>query len=208
MPIGRIVLKKACAQLAEWQTQGIHGLNVSVNISAEQILDPDFVDQTLELLGDCGLDPHLLTLELTESTVMDGTVASIRPLERLAAAGIKIAIDDFGTGYSSMAYLKRFPISILKIDRSFVADLPEDSEDRAISAAIITMAHSLGMIVCAEGVETLDQAEFLYRRECDLLQGYLFSKPLCATQVRDVLQQALPIRLNRQTRPDSASIAG
>lgn len=176
------VLKHACATAKTWQDQGVPFECVSVNISPQEFRQRNFPEMVESILRETGLPAACLELEITESTVMDSAEATVEMLRRLKALGITLAIDDFGTGYSSLAYLKRFPIDRLKIDRSFIRDLETDSSDAAIASAVIALAHSLGLKVVAEGVETQGQASFLQSRGCDSVQGYLFSRPVLAEQ--------------------------
>ncbi|CAJ0783235.1 hypothetical protein LMG7141_01364 [Ralstonia condita] len=178
VPLGLWVLRTACLQAARWMREEEATLRVSVNLSARQARDPALVKNVLDILQETGLPPHLLELEITESVLMEDIEANIALLEALHAAGISLSIDDFGTGYSSLAYLQRFPIQKLKIDRSFVQRMPGDGE--AIASAVIAMAHSLNMEVVAEGVEDPEQLMLLRGAGCDLGQGYLFSRPLQA----------------------------
>jgi EAL domain-containing protein (putative c-di-GMP-specific phosphodiesterase class I) len=177
--IGEWVIRTACKQNKAWQAAGLRPLRVSVNLSARQFKEQNLVERVAQVLNETGLEARYLELELTES-LLQNPEATITPLKELHALGVYLSIDDFGTGYSSLSYLKRFPIDTIKIDRSFVRDITTDADDAAIANAIITMAHSLGMHVVAEGVETGEQLAFLCRRECDSMQGYYFSKPLPA----------------------------
>lgn len=177
VPIGRWVLQQACLQAAAWERAGLGSVVVAVNLSARQARDPRLASDVLAALREAGIGASRLELEITESILMDNVQANIALMERLKAEGVRLAIDDFGTGYSSMAYLKRFPIDRLKIDRTFVRDIPGDGDDEAICEAIIAMAHSLGMTVTAEGVENARQVEFLRNAGCDVMQGYYFSMP-------------------------------
>ncbi|MBU0593188.1 MAG: EAL domain-containing protein [Gammaproteobacteria bacterium] len=183
VPIGEWVMKTACQQLKVWHDLGLTHLSMSVNLSGRQFKEETLLERIAEIVRETEIDPSTLHLELTESMLMDAGTTTIKKLEQIRALGILLSIDDFGTGYSSMSYLKRFPINTLKIDKSFVQDLPQDSEDSAITKAIIAMAHSLKMSVMAEGVETEEQAEFLLANGCLNSQGYLFSKPVPAEQI-------------------------
>lgn len=189
VPIGEWVLATACARNKAWQSRGLPKLSVAVNLSARQFADPMLLAKLTRIIHDSGLDPSLLELEITESVVMADGECAVSVLEKLKSIGVQVAIDDFGTGYSSLAYLKRFPIDTLKIDRSFIRDIPADSGDMKITRAIIAMAHGLRLKVVAEGVETADQLEFLRARSCDAAQGYFLYRPLPEDELTDVLQR-------------------
>ena len=176
--IGEWVVREACRQAKAWQASGLKGVSVAVNVSASQLSRQNLHELVAGALAESGLEPEFLELELTESCAMSDVHQSIEVLDRLKELGTRCAIDDFGTGYSSFSYLKRLPVDCLKIDRSFVSDISDNADDRAIVSGIISMAHSLGLTVVAEGVEDRTQLEFLRNQECDLVQGYLFSKPL------------------------------
>ncbi len=178
--LGQRILEMACEQAKIWQDKNMPGFRVCVNISARQFQSKDFVDTVKGALKKAKLNPNKLELEITEGMVIGDTDAVARKLEILAGMGISLAIDDFGTGYSSLAYLKRFPVHQLKIDRSFINDITEDHDDAAITDAVIRLGHSLGLQVVAEGVETMEQAQILRQKGCDVLQGYFFSKPVPA----------------------------
>ncbi|HUL12381.1 MAG TPA: EAL domain-containing protein [Methylococcaceae bacterium] len=182
VPLGEWALRTACAQAVAWQAEGLGPIAIAVNLSGRQFKDENLVENLLRIVREAGLDPGLLDLELTESTLMDGSLANMEKLTALRDAGIRFSIDDFGTGYSSMSYLKRFPLNTLKIDRSFVDGIPENHEDVAITTAIIALAQSLNMRVIAEGVETREQADFLKRKGCPHVQGHFFSRPLSAAE--------------------------
>jgi diguanylate cyclase (GGDEF)-like protein len=186
--LGRWVLASACSQAAAWRAAGLleHIEHVAVNLSARQTRDPALMDDILAILQETGLPARLLELEITEGVLMENVNANLDLLHRFQAAGIHLSIDDFGTGYSSMSYLKRFPINQLKIDRSFVHDVPGDGE--AIATAIIAMAHSLDLTVVAEGVETADQLAFLRRAGCDIMQGYYFARPMPVAELTELLR--------------------
>ena len=187
--IGEWVLGEACRQNRAWQDAGLPAISVAVNISAVQFRSGHIEDNVAAVLANTGLAPELLELELTEGIVMAGANATVETLQRISDMGVKLAIDDFGTGYSSLSYLKRFPIDRLKIDQSFVRDIVTDTDDWAISSAIISMGHSLRLQVIAEGVEHLEQLEMLRRQGCDEVQGYYFSVPLPADDFAVLLQQ-------------------
>ncbi len=178
VPIGAWVLATACARNKTWQDQGLPPMRIAVNLSARQFAQENLVQDVARTLAETGLDVSSLEFEITESMVMRDPEHTIKLLGGLKAMGIHLSIDDFGTGYSSLSHLKRFPLDSVKIDRSFIQDLPGDADDAAITRAIIAMAHSLRLKVIAEGVETEEQLRFLREHGCDELQGYLFSKPL------------------------------
>jgi diguanylate cyclase (GGDEF)-like protein len=188
VPIGEWVLATACARNKAWQDQGLTKLTVAVNLSARQFADPLLLSKLTRIIQTSGLDPSSLELEITESMVMLHGDRAVAVLEKLKSIGVQIAIDDFGTGYSSLSYLKRFPIDTLKVDHSFIRDIPADSGDKKITRAIIAMAHSLRLKVVAEGVETADQLTFLRAQRCDAVQGYFLYRPLPEAEVVDVLE--------------------
>ncbi|CAN7507486.1 GAF domain-containing protein [Bradyrhizobium sp. LjRoot220] len=188
VPIGRWVLTEACAQNMAWQRRGLRPVTMAVNLSPRQFADDNLLHDVDEALLASGMSPVLLQLEVTESMVMRNVTRAIKVLDAVQSRGIRLAIDDFGTGYSSMSLMKQFPIDTIKIDRSFVRDLPNDSEDQAIAQAIISMGKALGMTVIAEGVETIEQQTFLRNHACDEMQGFLFSKPLPPRQMADMLR--------------------
>jgi len=176
-PLGNWVLRTACAQAKAWLDAGLP-LLLAVNLSARQFQRQDIPQQVRTALADTGLPAQHLELEITESTLMEQGGQALDVLMALKRLGVRLAIDDFGTGYSSLAYLKRFPIDKLKIDQSFVRDIPNDSGDMEIAAAIIAMARSLRLAVLAEGVETREQLDFLRGQGCDAYQGFLFGHPV------------------------------
>lgn len=180
LPIGEWVLRKAVSQLKEWIDNGFEPITMAINISAVQFRHTDFPLKVTQILEEYGLLPGQIELELTETAAMYDPNAAITIMNDLHARGLRISIDDFGTGYSSLSYLKRFHLYKLKIDRSFISEITTDTEDKAIVKAIIRMAGSLGMLVIAEGVETVDQLEYLKEQGCDEIQGYYYSKPLDA----------------------------
>jgi diguanylate cyclase (GGDEF)-like protein/PAS domain S-box-containing protein len=185
VPISAWVLRTACKTAKVWLDAGVSFGHVSVNVSPQEFRKGNFPEYVESMLAETGLPPACLELEITESTLMDSAEITVATLLRLKALGVALAVDDFGTGYSSLAYLKRFPIDRLKIDRSFVLDLETDPSDAAISTAVIALAHSLGLGVVAEGVETQGQLDFLRRQGCDSVQGYFFSRPISADQIAD-----------------------
>jgi predicted signal transduction protein with EAL and GGDEF domain len=188
VPIGEWVLRTACQQARAWQKLSSRPVRMAVNLSAKQFKDENLSQIVLSALHDTGLDPRLLELELTEGTLMDDAKATLATLEQLRGIGVYLSIDDFGTGYSSMNYLKRFDVRALKIDRSFISGLPQDSENAAITRAIIAMAHGLKMVVVAEGVETGEQLVLLEEYGCDLVQGFYLGRPAPADTVSGMLQ--------------------
>jgi diguanylate cyclase (GGDEF)-like protein/PAS domain S-box-containing protein len=190
--IGEWVLATACREMKRWIDAGLKPMRIAVNVSARQLRRRDFCETVANALTLSGLPAELLELEITESSVMENPQEAIHILERLGGMGVTLAIDDFGTGYSSLAYLKLFPIDHLKIDRSFVADIETDLNDRAIAFGTIALAHSLGLKVIAEGVETEDQLELLRTNGCDEVQGYLFSKPLYSAAAFSFLHAVSP----------------
>ena len=178
LPIGTWVLREACRQLRAWQAMELDSGTMAVNLSTRQFRQKDLAEEISAALRDTGLAPGELELELTESSIMDNLASAATVLAELEQLGIRIAVDDFGTGYSSLSYLKTFPIHCLKIDRSFIRDIPGDDNDTAIVRTIIALAGSLGLTVVAEGVETDAQLAYLRANHCDQAQGYFFSRPL------------------------------
>ena len=190
VPIGEWVLKTACAEARKWHENGFPTLSVSVNLSTRQFQQADLVSQVTNALAETGLEPDKLDLEITESNAMQNAEHSINTLWGLKKQGVRISMDDFGTGYSSLNYLKRFPIDRIKLDQSFVRDLPGDKDDAAIAMAVIAMGRSLELAVIAEGVETEEQLAFLQGHDCDQLQGFLLSRPLPPEAFDLFLQQS------------------
>ncbi len=187
--IGEWVIGAACAENRRWQEAGIPHIRVAVNVSGRQITHTPLADIVRKILKSSGLDPRYLEVEITESVAMSRADVSAQTLESLKELGVSVAIDDFGTGYSSLSYLKRFPIDRLKIDRSFIHDLPRNAHDEAIAQAVVALGHSLQLTVIAEGVETAEQLESLRSQGCDEVQGYLFSRPLSAARFELFLEQ-------------------
>ncbi|NHZ44059.1 EAL domain-containing protein [Massilia aquatica] len=196
-PLGEFVLRTACAQLKAWIDQGLPPMRVAVNLSVRQLLQKNFADSVEAVLVETGLAPDLLELEITESTLMEHAQDTLKALHRLRGLGVRLSIDDFGTGYSSLSYLKRFPVDIIKIDRSFVADVPHDADDAAIIAGIIALAHSLRLEVVAEGVETEAQLDYLRAQHCDLLQGWYLAPAMPADQFAEMIikREAMALRV-------------
>ena len=200
VPIGEWVLQQACEQAKALHDAGLPKIHVSVNLSVRQLRETMLVERISQVLETSGLEPSKLDLEITESMLMSDVDRVIQTLMDLSDLGVSISVDDFGTGHSSLAYLKQFPISTLKIDRSFIRDIPHDKDDVSITIAIINMARGLGIRTVAEGVEIREQLEFLKTQECNLMQGYYFSKPISAEKIVAMLQQEqdgnMPVRLD------------
>lgn len=193
VPVGEWMLRTACEQHRAWRAAGLPPLRMAVNISSRQFEAGDLTETLQRVMQDAAMPAEFLELEITESMLMQNAAQDMESLQALNAIGMRFAIDDFGTGYSSLIYLKRFPIDILKIDKAFVSDITDNGDDAAIVRAIITMAHSLGIQALAEGVETLEQVEFLRQQGCDLAQGYYFSPPLPASEVERFLVEKRPL---------------
>jgi diguanylate cyclase (GGDEF)-like protein len=191
VPVGEWILRTACNQNKQWQEAGLPPICVAVNLSAIQFQQPDLVQVVIDALQETGLSPEYLELEITENIAVNNEDSVISALNELRATGIQLAIDDFGTGYSSLSYLKRFPIGKLKIDQSFIRNHKDGTPDDEIVRAIIAMGHSLKLRVIAEGVETLEQAEFLRQNNCDEVQGYLFGKPMPANEFALLMKRAV-----------------
>ncbi len=187
--IGAWVMRAACLQNQAWQQAGLGKLRVAVNLSARQFGAPNLIEEIRSVLAETALPPACLEIELTESLFMSDVTLAVELLHGMKALGVNLSIDDFGTGYSSLSYLSRFPIDVLKIDRSFVAEITRDSNDAAIVASIIALAHNLKLAVIAEGVETGEQLDYLRRHGCDEMQGYYFSRPLPAAEFEQLLRQ-------------------
>jgi EAL domain-containing protein (putative c-di-GMP-specific phosphodiesterase class I) len=189
VPIGRWVLEEACRQTKEWQQSSPRSapLRVIVNFSATQLRHPRYVGSIEEALRRFGLDAESLSLDITESAFLDAFEVNALTLKRIEKLGVRIFIDDFGTGYSSLSYLKRLPASALKIDKSFVAGLGEDSEDTAIVRMVVDLAHTLGMAAIAEGVESEEQARLLGEMGCTFAQGYYWQRPCSAEKIEKLL---------------------
>jgi diguanylate cyclase (GGDEF)-like protein len=205
--LGEWVIRETCQQISAWAGTALANLTLAVNVSVQQFSREDFVESVLRVLWQSGVKPHQLELEITESLLMRNVEATTHHLKRFSAAGLKLSIDDFGTGYSSLGYLRQFPVDSLKIDRSFVKDLHTSSDDAAICAAIIAMARELKLKVIAEGVETLEQMEFLRRHGCDQVQGYLVSEPIPASQIPQLLSRPFD-NLGATDGPVASELAG
>lgn len=193
IPIGEWVLLSACAQAASWISAGFSPFRISVNLSARQLSDPKIAERIVQILEATGLEPANLELEMTESALVDNASVAGATLNQLKALGIRIAIDDFGTGYATLGYLKQFAFDTLKIDRIFVRNASEDPQNAAITTAVILLGHSLNMTVIAEGVETKAELAFLEQNKCDIMQGYLFSRPEPAPVFENLLHLGKPL---------------
>lgn len=189
IPIGRWVLKTACAQNAAWQKQGLPPVCMAVNISLRQLMDENLLSDIRCALRETGLASNRLELEITESMVMHNPARLIPLLAKIKEMGVRLAIDDFGTGYSSLAQLKNFPVDTLKVDRSFIRNIPQDAENKAITEAIINMGKTLSLVVVAEGVETQEEESFLKEKVCDEMQGFYFSRPIEPDRFADLLRK-------------------
>jgi len=198
VPIGKWVIETACAQNVAWQRQGLSALRIAVNLSPRQFADPALLSDIEAALKKSGMAPELLELEITESMVMQNVERAMRVLKAIKGLGVMLAIDDFGTGYSSMSLLKKFPIDVLKIDRSFVREITSNSEDKAIADAIIALGRALNLTIVAEGVETPEQENFLRAHHCDQVQGYLISKPVPADEFAAFMADRILAELKTQ----------
>jgi EAL domain-containing protein (putative c-di-GMP-specific phosphodiesterase class I) len=198
--LGWWVIEEAARNAARWQLEHPEPFQVAINLSARQVLQPDLAERVGEVIAQTGVHPSSLCFEITESVLMDDTEAVIDVISSMRALGVQLAIDDFGTGYSSLGYLKRFPVDSVKIDRSFVSGLGSDPGDAAIVSAVIGLAHALGLRVTAEGVETEEQLLALIDLDCDEAQGYFFSPPQPAPDLRSLLART------RTWRPPGATV--
>jgi diguanylate cyclase (GGDEF)-like protein/PAS domain S-box-containing protein len=189
IPIGKWVTRQACRMSQQLIAVGYGPLQMAINLSPKQFSDPDLVGEIATILQEERLDPTLLELELTESLLMEATENTRQQLSSLKDLGLTLAMDDFGTGYSSLSYLKKFPIDVIKIDRSFIKDIPQSQDDMEITSAVIAMAHNLKLKVVAEGIETAAQLNFLRRQQCDIGQGYLFDKPIAGRVLLESLKR-------------------
>ena len=189
IPIGKWIARQACRMSQRLCSEGLGNLQVAINLSPKQFSDPDLVASIANILKEEALPPHLLELELTEGLLLEATEDTHRQLDQLKQLGLTLAMDDFGTGYSSLSYLKKFPIDIIKIDRSFIHEIPDNQDDMEITSAVVAMAHNLKLKVVAEGIETAEQLAFLRRHRCDVGQGYLFDKPIAGSELVEKLKR-------------------
>lgn len=189
VPIGRWVIRTACIQNVTWQRQGLPPIYMAVNLSLRQLLHENFLQDLRNILNETGMSPNLLELEITESMVMQNPTRLLAILKKIKDMNVRLAIDDFGTGYSSLAQIKHFPINTIKVDRSFIRDLPQDVDNKAITEAVIIMGKSLKLTVVAEGVETAEQESFLRQQVCDEMQGFYFSKPVAPEKFAQLLRK-------------------
>ena len=189
IPIGKWVARQACRMSKQLIAVGHQPLQMAINLSPKQFSDPDLVREIATILQEEQLDPALLELELTESLLLEATDDTRQQLNSLKSLGLTLAMDDFGTGYSSLSYLKKFPIDVIKIDRSFIKDIPDNQDDMEITSAVIAMAHNLKLKVVAEGIETAAQLSFLRRQQCDIGQGYLFDRPIPGRELLESLKR-------------------
>ena len=192
LPIGAWVLREACGQARAWMDAGLPLTTMAVNVSAMEFRDEGFLEGLFAILGETGLDPRSLELELTESVLMKHAASAATILQTLRERGVRVAVDDFGTGYSSLSYLRKFPVDALKIDQSFVRQISTAGDDTTIVTAVIGMARGLKLRVIAEGVETLEELEFLRAHRCEEAQGYYFSRPVPARQFAMLLRNGIP----------------
>jgi EAL domain-containing protein (putative c-di-GMP-specific phosphodiesterase class I) len=215
LPLGEFVLRTVCEQIKRWEREGVPVVPVSVNLSTVQLQSQNIVELVSRMLESTGVKPNQLVLEITESALMKDAINKVADLQKLRDSGVGVEIDDFGTGYSSLSYLKHLPIDTLKIDRSFINHIDTNTADETIVSAVLAMAHSLGLKVTAEGVETAAQLEVLRRHGCETAQGYHFSKPLsasaCAQLLLDVgerpsFTETLRIRLTNGSRPAGSAV--
>ncbi|MFA5515179.1 MAG: EAL domain-containing protein [Desulfuromonadales bacterium] len=201
LPIGEWALRAACAQIQAWAALGLPAIPVAVNLSARQFRTGNLLEAVRRIVRESGIEPRLLELELTESMIMLDPQVTAQTLLRMKELGLRLALDDFGAGYSSLNYLRRFPFDCLKIDRSFINDVATDPSAAAVATSIVAIAHSLGLHAVAEGVETQEQLDFLLRSGCETCQGYLFSKPVPAEAMADMLRADFAGFLVGQDRP-------
>ena len=193
LALGEWILRTACAQFSTWKKQGLDKLHIAINMSTRQFCEKvDSYYLVEQLLREFELSGTDLQLEITENLMLEDSSVVMDMLSKLRTLGVQLSVDDFGTGYSSLSYLRRFPVDILKIDKSFIQDLNLDSGDDALVKAIIAMGQSLSLKVIAEGVETKEQLQFLQAHECDMVQGYYFSRPVDAREIEQLIAKPLP----------------
>jgi EAL domain-containing protein (putative c-di-GMP-specific phosphodiesterase class I) len=197
--MGTWIIQEACRTGQELSEQAKRNFQIAVNISPRQFRDPNLVATIRRNLRESGLNPSTLELEITETMLMGDVEAANTTVRQLHELGVRMAIDDFGTGYSSLNYLKKFPINTVKVDRSFIMDIPESADDKAITSAVIAMAHRLNMEVVAEGVETHEQLNFLLEHDCEYAQGFLFAKPLSLDNLRPMILPNVRVMRSRKS---------
>ena len=205
VPLGLWVLRTACLQQVAWQAAGLPAIKMSVNVSPRQFKDPRFSESVAAVLHETGIEPDLLELEITEGLIMEDVPRAVATMNRIRDLGVQLSIDDFGTGYSSLSSLKNFPVSRLKIDRSFVNMLPGNAEDCVLAKAVIALGHQLNLVVVAEGVETQLQEDFLRASGCDEMQGFHFCRPVAAQAVQTMLQEAQALSLPTERTPSGTN---
>jgi diguanylate cyclase (GGDEF)-like protein len=206
LPIGAWVLRKSCEQARAWLDAGLPATTMAVNVSAMEFRHENFLEGLFKILGETGMDPRSLELELTESVLMKHAESTVSILQTLREIGVQVSVDDFGTGYSSLSYLRKFSVDALKIDQSFVRQISAAGDDTAIVTAVIGMARSLKLRVVAEGVETLEELAFLRAHQCHEAQGYLFSRPVLPQQFASLLRTGIPEPALRTSRADIVQI--
>ncbi len=202
VPIGEWVFRTACRQLRHWADEGLPPITISINISPRQFMSRRLVHTLLSIVRDTGADPRHVELEITETMIMRNVEQSIETLAQLRSVGMQVAVDDFGVGYSSLGQLTRLPASSMKIDRSFIMNVPQDTSSGLITEAIIAMAKRLKLRVIAEGVETRQQLDFLRANGCDAFQGYLFSRPVTALEATAMLKAQAASAMEAQSAAD------
>ena len=183
-------MKKAMKQFSSWYKDGLNPGTLALNLAMKQLNEKDFIPMLLNVMNSMNFQPKWLELEVTESQVMHDPDTAILKLKEISDIGIELAIDDFGTGYSSLAYLKKLPLDKLKIDQSFIKDIPQDEDDLAITKAIIALGKSLNLTLIAEGVETKEQRDFLLQNGCDTIQGYFYSMPMPSEKITELLKKS------------------
>jgi diguanylate cyclase len=189
VPLGRWIVDAVCRQLARWRETGVPLVPVAINVAARQLRDPQLAEDFTAALARHGIPPELVEIEITESSLIEDTALAQRNLDRLARAGIRMALDDFGTGFSGLSQLMQFPIHAVKIDRSFIRDIRNDTNDAVIVASTISLAHNLGLTVVAEGVEIKDQLVHLKAAGCDQAQGFFLQRPVPAKDIEAILRK-------------------